>query len=111
MAQYNKARAAAGRKNALKTSNFLMLSTPRYTTNIFRSQNKKKVIAGPVSRVQEVGNTTGKLPRAGNHILSIRNKELPPIQVWMPNQPQATIARKSAGILAPRTPKLARAIT
>ncbi len=28
----------------------------------------------------------------------------PPIQVWMPNQPQATRARSSAGTLAPRMP-------
>ena len=28
----------------------------------------------------------------------------PPIQVWMPNQPQATSARSSAGTLAPRMP-------
>ena len=32
----------------------------------------------------------------------------PPIHVWMPNQPQATIARSIAGTLAPLTPKLAR---
>jgi hypothetical protein len=32
----------------------------------------------------------------------------PPIHVWIPNQPQATIARSIAGRLAPRTPKLAR---
>src|SRR3954466_8018290 len=36
---------------------------------------------------------------------------LPPIQVWMPNQPQATAARISAGMLAPRSPKEARART
>ncbi len=35
----------------------------------------------------------------------------PPIQVWMPNQPQATRARTTAGRLAPRTPKEARAKT
>ena len=35
----------------------------------------------------------------------------PPIQVWIPNQPHATIARSSAGKLAPRTPKLARQST
>ena len=34
-----------------------------------------------------------------------------PIQVWMPNQPQATPARRSAGRLAPQTPKEARATT
>ncbi|GAA3211262.1 hypothetical protein GCM10020256_09890 [Streptomyces thermocoprophilus] len=35
----------------------------------------------------------------------------PPIQVWMPNQPHATRARTTAGRLAPRTPKEARANT
>jgi hypothetical protein len=35
----------------------------------------------------------------------------PPIHVWMPNQPQATMARRSEGMFAPRTPNDARAIT
>ena len=35
----------------------------------------------------------------------------PPIQVWMPNQAQATAARIRAGRFAPRTPKAARAKT
>ena len=35
----------------------------------------------------------------------------PPIQVWMPNQPQATPARMRAGRLAPKTPNDARAKT
>ena len=35
----------------------------------------------------------------------------PPIQVWMPYQPQATTARATAGTLAPITPKEARAST
>src|SRR5688572_11925394 len=38
IAQNNKANAATGRKMALKTSSFLMLSTPRYTINIFKAQ-------------------------------------------------------------------------
>ena len=33
----------------------------------------------------------------------------PPMKVWMPNQPHATPARRRAGILAPKTPKDARA--
>ncbi len=33
---------------------------------------------------------------------------LPPIHVWMPNHPQATSARSSAGTFAPSVPKLAR---
>ncbi len=35
----------------------------------------------------------------------------PPIQVWMPNQPQATSPRRIAGTLAPRVPNEARAST
>jgi hypothetical protein len=35
----------------------------------------------------------------------------PPIQVWMPNQPQATMARRNAGMCAPLTPNEARANT
>ena len=32
----------------------------------------------------------------------------PPIHVWMPNHPQATMARSIAGTFAPLTPKAAR---
>src|SRR5581483_2829125 len=46
MAQNNKARAAMGRKKALNTNSFLMLSTPRYTINIFNAQNNKKQMSG-----------------------------------------------------------------
>src|SRR5579885_3281811 len=35
----------------------------------------------------------------------------PPIQLWMPNQPQAMKARSRAGTLAPKTPNEARART
>ena len=35
----------------------------------------------------------------------------PPIQVWMPNQPQATSARIRAGTLAPRMPNDDRSST
>src|SRR5262252_7216325 len=35
----------------------------------------------------------------------------PPIHVWMPNHPQATKARSSAGTLAPRMPKAGRQYT
>src|SRR5215468_5532588 len=35
----------------------------------------------------------------------------PPIHVWMPNHPQATKARSSAGTLAPRMPKAERQYT
>ena len=35
----------------------------------------------------------------------------PPNHVWMPNHPQATSARRTAGTLAPSTPNEARAKT
>src|SRR5215471_2487795 len=35
----------------------------------------------------------------------------PPIQLWMPNQPQAMKARSRAGTLEPKTPNEARART
>src|SRR5437762_631565 len=35
----------------------------------------------------------------------------PPIHVWIPNHPQATKARSTAGMLAPRTPNDARTNT
>ena len=42
IAQQNKAIAAKGKKIALKTNNFLILSTPLYMMNILSSQNNVK---------------------------------------------------------------------
>src|SRR5689334_19222661 len=41
IAQSRRASAATGRKKALNTNSFLMLSTPRYTTYMFSNQNSK----------------------------------------------------------------------
>ncbi len=78
---------------------------------MFNNQNNKKVMAGPVSNPTQAGKTDGMLPKDGNHTLHIWKIAEPPIQVCMPNQPHATMARKMAGIFAPFTPKLARANT
>src|SRR5688572_9676399 len=43
---------------------------------------------------------------AGLQALTILYNAAPPIHVWIPNQPQATMARSSAGMLAPVVPKL-----
>src|SRR5256884_9669394 len=48
--------------------------------------------------------TQKRFPRGGE-------QPPPPIQVWMPNQPQATPARRRAATLAPKTPKEALAKT
>src|SRR5688572_2121813 len=86
IAQNNNASAASGRKIALKTSNFLMLSTSRYTMNIFSNQNKKKHIAGPVVNPVHAGKICGIVSKAGIHNLSIWYKAKPPIHVCIPNQ-------------------------
>ena len=51
----------------------------------------------------------GTSRHAGQSVASRLLIASPPIQVWMPNQPQATSARARAGMLAPRTPNEARA--
>ena len=71
IAQNNKASAATGKKMALNTSNFLILSTPRYTMNIFSSQNKKKQMAGPIVRPVHLGKTTGRVSSEGIQSLNI----------------------------------------
>ncbi len=48
---------------------------------------------------------------SGHRISSKALIASPPIHVWMPNHPQATTARKSAGMCAPRVPNAARAKT
>src|ERR1035437_7879285 len=79
----------------------LMVSMPRQMTAMLSPQKAKKQIhAQP-----------GELAAAGQRILSREKMACPPIQVWMPNHPQATSARSTAGMLAPRTPKEARTNT
>ena len=78
-----------------------MVSMPRQITAIFNSQKKTKQTADPAS----------KRAQAGHRMRSMALMAWPPIQVWMPNQPQATSARSIAGTLAPRTPNGARTST
>ena len=53
----------------------------------------------------------GTSAQPGHAACTSASSASPPIQVWIPNQPHATIARSIAGMLAPRTPKLARQST
>ena len=71
IAQNNKASAANGRKNALNTKSFRMLSTPSFTTYMFSIQKIKNVIAGPVFKLNESGNICGIFSITGNHTLLI----------------------------------------
>ena len=68
-------------------------------------------MAGPVCNPNESGKICGKVASAGIHNLNIWYKAKPPIHVWIPNHPQATIALSMAGMFAPCVPKLALAKT
>src|SRR5437016_2398093 len=60
IAQNNKARAATGKKIALNTKSFLIVSTPNQTISMLSNQKRKKQIAGPVANPNDAGNIGGK---------------------------------------------------
>src|SRR4030095_14595252 len=68
MAQNNNANAANGKKMALNTSSLRMLSTPRYTMNIFNNQNSIKQMKGMVCGNKEFVSISGN---PGFHTLII----------------------------------------
>src|SRR5215831_10894391 len=76
--------------------------------NIFSNQKAKKQIMGIACGNNELLSISG-IP--GFQALTILYIDAPPIHVCIPNQPQATIARRIAGTLAPFVPKLALAKT
>src|SRR5712692_4105852 len=86
---------------AATPSRTLMVSMPRQTTSMLSPQKKKKQAHIPDEDPLA----------AGHRICSMVKIACPPIQVLMPNQPQATRARSTAGTLAPRTPNEARTNT
>src|ERR1700742_4363694 len=79
-AHHSRASAARGRKKALNTSNFRILSTPSQTTYIFSSQNRRKHIAGPVASPQDTGSSCGSVSSDGIQSRSIWYRANPPIQ-------------------------------
>src|SRR5215831_2092764 len=101
-------RAQRRRANPMKSKNGAeipcrkrIVSMPRRITKTLRSQKRTKQTAAPEWNFAQ--------PGARATIMALMAS--PPIQVWMPNQPQATRARRIAGMLAPRTPNEARAKT
>ena len=82
-------------------SSSLMPSVPLRITATWISQKTRNAMA----------TWPGTAAQPGQAASSSASSASPPIQVWIPNQPQATIARSIAGRLAPRTPKLARQST
>src|SRR5215831_17779135 len=77
---------------------------------MFSDQKKRKVSALGIWRPNTV-----KLPpidpNAGQRASTKVRRAWPPMNVWIPNQPQATIARRIAGTFAPLVPNEARART
>ena len=88
-------------KGAPIPSRNLMVSMPRQITTMFSAQKHTKQTAEPAAKARQ----------AGHRMRSIALMAWPPIQVWMPNHPQATSARRIAGTLAPSTPNGARTST
>jgi len=101
IAQPRSASPATIKNGAAQASSRLIELLPRTTIYMFQSQKAKKAIH----------TAPGTLSQTGNAVRSMVWIAVPPIQVWMPNQPQATRPRRIAGTLAPRVPKEARAST
>ena len=77
-------------------------SDPRNTTQTLATQKMKKPMTSP---------TPPSCAQVSDNAASIRCTAMPPNKVWMPNQPQATSARISAGTLEPMMPNEERSIT
>ena len=84
------------------TSRYLIDSEPRSTTQTFATQKMKKPMTSP---------TPPSCFQLSNIAASIRCTAMPPNKVWMPNHPQATSARISAGTLEPMMPNEERSMT
>ena len=87
---------------AATTSSHLIDSEPRSTTQTFATQKMKKPMTSP---------TPPSCFQPSNMAASIRCTAMPPNKVWMPNHPQATSARISAGTFEPMMPNDERSIT
>src|SRR2546430_14049164 len=97
-AQRRRASPMSSRNGAEMPCKKRMVSIPRRITRTLRNQKKTKQMAGPdEKRAQEGASAT---------IMALMAS--PPIQVWMPNQPQATRARSMAAALAATQPNQAQ---
>src|SRR5450759_422259 len=75
----------------------------------FRLQKSRNEIHSVVVCPEKPGPSSVAHP--GMSVLKVICSASPPIHAWMPNQPQATRARISAGTLDPSVPYAARANT
>jgi hypothetical protein len=77
---------------------------------MFSPQNIRNVIALGTLRPSNV-RSPPSCPKLGQMASRKVRTASPPRYAWMPNQPQATMARSTAGTLAPVVPKDERAST
>src|SRR3954451_9786583 len=100
-AQISSATLEPSSSGAAKLSRNLMPSMPRRMIATWIAQKTANAIAlWPVTSAQP----------AVSVVISVSSASAP-IQVWIPNQPQATSARAIAATFAPRIPKLERTST
>ncbi len=92
----------ASSMGAASTSRCLMDSEPRITIQTFQTQKMKKPATSPL---------LPRLAQVSDSAENIKCTAIPPNIVWMPNQPQATSARISAGTFEPTMPKDERSRT
>jgi hypothetical protein len=105
------------RNGAAQPSNRLIASMPHRMIMMLRAQKTAKLshsvqgcaAASPIPI--EMVPAVAQKESGPNSAATTANSAVPPIHVWMPNQPQATKARISAGRLAPYVPNDARAMT
>ena len=101
-AQIMRPTATASSIGAASASRCLIDSEPRMTTVIFATQKIKKPMTSPVP------------PSAAQESEKAENNKcmaMPPNSVWIPNHPQATMARMRDGTFEPIMPNDARRTT
>src|SRR6202171_6431056 len=111
--QTSRPSATTRTKGAAQFSNRRTASMPRMMMKMLIAQKMAKLS----QRVQGCPPNAAELVQELPNDLSIPLRAAPvnvyrappPIQVWMPNQPQATPARSRAATVAPKTPHDARA--
>ena len=95
---------------ALQFSNTRTAFIPNTMMPILTSQKRPKVMA--LGTLRPATLTPSPIRSKAGHTATRKVRiASPPMKVWMPNQPQATIARRMAGTFAPTVPKLLRAST
>ena len=92
----------SSRSGAAQASRCLIDSEPRITTHTFATQKMRKPKTSP---------TPPSCAQSSEIADNSRCTAIPPNSVWMPNQPQATSARISAGTLEPMIPNEERSMT